>query len=75
MEITGIPPHTTLLAKIESLKCIMGYFKVYDTRSMKEVLKDKLGAREIGGPGFVQENLILSYLHEIITHNKVTTNH
>ena len=41
---------------------------------MKEVLKDKLGAREIGGPGFVQENLILSNLHEIITHKKVTTN-
>ena len=55
MGIAGIPPHTTLLAKIESLKCIIGYFKVSVTRYMKGLLKDDIYAREIGGPGIVQE--------------------
>ena len=41
---------------------------------MKGVLKDKLYAIDIGSPGIVQANLIISKLDEIITHNKVTTN-
>ena len=41
---------------------------------MKGILKDDIDAREIGGPGFVQANIILSNLDEIITHDKVTTN-
>ena len=62
--ITDIPPHTTLLAKIEILKCIIKDFKVFFTRDMKKVLKDNLDDREISGTGFVQENLILSKLDE-----------
>ena len=41
---------------------------------MKGVLKDKLDAREISGPGFVQANLFFPKFDEIITQNKVTTN-
>ena len=41
---------------------------------MKGVLKDKLYAIDIGSPGIVQANLIISKIDEIITHNKVTTN-
>ena len=41
---------------------------------MKVLLKDELNTRENGGTGFVQENIILSKLDEIITLNKVTTN-
>ena len=41
---------------------------------MKGVLKDKLNAVKINGLGFVQGNLILSKLDEIIIHNKVTKN-
>ena len=41
---------------------------------MKGVLKVEINSRDIGGRGFVQENIILSKLDEIITHNKVTTN-
>ena len=52
MDIPGLPPHTTIIAKTESLKFIIEYFKVSVTRYMKEVLKDKLDAREIDGPGF-----------------------
>ena len=74
MDITGITPHTTILAKIESLKCIIEDIKVSVTRDMKGVSKDGIDAREIGGTVFFQENLILSNLDEIITHNKVTTN-
>ena len=74
MDITVIPPHTTLLAKTESLKCIIEDYKVSVTRDMKGVLKDYLDAREIGGPGFVQENIYISSINEIITHIKVTTN-
>ena len=74
MEITGIPPHTTLVAQIEIIKCIIEYFKLSFTRDMKGLLKDTINARDIGGPVFVQKHLILSKLDEIITHNKVTTN-
>ena len=74
MDIPGIPPHTTLFSKIESLKCIIEYFKVFVTRDMKGVLKDEINTREIGGPDFFQVNWILSNLDEIITQNKVTTN-
>ena len=41
---------------------------------MKVILNDDIDSREIGGPGFVQANIILSNLDEIITHDKVTTN-
>ena len=41
---------------------------------MKGVLKYELITRDIGGRGFVQENIILSKLNEIITYNKFTTN-
>ena len=41
---------------------------------MRGVLKDELDDREIGMPGFVQENLIQSNIDEIINHNKVITN-
>ena len=41
---------------------------------MKGVLKVEINSRDIGGQGFVQENIILSKLDEIITHNEVTTN-
>ena len=41
---------------------------------MKGILKVEINARDIGGRGFVQENIILSKLDEIITHNNVTTN-
>ena len=75
MDITGIPLHTTLLAKMESLKCIIEGFKVSITRDMKGLLKDQLDAREIGGQGYVQSNLLVFKLNEIITQNKVTTNH
>ena len=74
MELTGIPPHTTLLSKTESLNCIIEYFKLYVTRDTKGVLKDKIDNREIRGPGFVQENLILSKIDENISQNLVTTN-
>ena len=74
MYITGISPHTTLLAKTESLKCIIEHFKGYITRDIKGVLKDELYAIDIGGPVFVQANLFFSKLDEIIAHNKVTTN-
>ena len=74
IDITGIPPKTTLLARIESLKCIIQYFKISITRDMKGVLKDEIDAREIGGPGFVQENIIFSKIDEIIPHNTITTN-
>ena len=33
-----------------------------------------MNAREIGGLSFVQANLILSKLDEIVTHNEITTN-
>ena len=62
MGITGIPPHTTLVDETESLKCIIGYFKVSVTRYMKGGLKDELSAREISGPVFVQANLFFSKL-------------
>ena len=39
---------------------------------MKVVLKDKIDVREIGGPGFVQANIIFPKLDEIITHDKFT---
>ena len=42
---------------------------------MKGVLKDYLNVRNINGLGFVQSNLILSKLDEIINHNKVISNH
>ena len=74
MYITGIPPHTTLIYEIESLQCIIQYFKVSITRDIKGLLKDNLDAREIGGLVFVQAKLIFSKLDEIITHNNVTTN-
>ena len=73
MDITGIPPHTTLIYEIESLQCIIQYFKVSITRDIKGLLKDNIDAREIVGMGFVQAKLIFSKLDEIITHNKVTT--
>ena len=57
MDITGIPPHTTLIAKIEILKCIIEDLKVSVTTDMKVVLKDNLNTREIGGMGFVQWNI------------------
>ena len=41
---------------------------------MKGVLKVEINSRDIGGQVFVQENIILSKLDEIITHNEVTTN-
>ena len=41
---------------------------------MKVVLKDKIDVREIGGPGFVQANIIFPKLDEIITHDKFTKN-
>ena len=72
MDITDIPPHTTLLSKIEILKCIIEDFKLSVTRDMKGLLKDEIYTRDIRGPGFVQENLFFSKLDEIITHNKVT---
>ena len=53
MDITVIPPRTTLVSKIERLKSIIEHFKVSFTRDMKEVLKYKLNVIEIGGPGFV----------------------
>ena len=53
MELTGIPPHTTLLSKTESLNCIIEYFKLYVTREIKGLLKDELNAREIDGKSFV----------------------
>ena len=74
MDITGIPPHTTLLAKIERLKCIIEYFKVSVTGDMKGGLKDYLNVRNINGLGFVQSNLSLSKLDETINHNKVISN-
>ena len=74
MQITGIPTHNTLFAKTESLKCIIEGFKVSVNREMKGLLKDELDTREIGGMVFIQENLILSKLDEIISQNKVTTN-
>ena len=74
IDITGIPPHTNLLAKNERLKCIIGDCTVSVTRDMKRVLKYEPEVREISEPGFIQTNLILSKLDEIITHNKVTTN-
>ena len=74
MDITGITPHTIVLYKTESLNCIIEDFKVSVTRDTKRVLKDELNARDIGRPVFVQANLILSKMDEIITHNKVTTN-
>ena len=40
---------------------------------MKGLLKDEIDAQDICGTGFVQENLILSKLDEIIIHNKVTS--
>ena len=73
MAITFIPPQTTLLANIESLKYIIEDFKVSVTREMKGLLKDDLDARDIVGPVFVQENLFFSNLDEIIAkyyHNK-----
>ena len=72
MDITVIPPHTTLVSKIERLKCIIEYFEASVTRDMKGLLKDELNARENGGPGFARNNLILSKLDEIITYNKFT---
>ena len=74
MDMTGIPPHTTLLANTENLKCIIEDFKWYVTRDTKGLLKDKIDDREKVGPGFVQEILILTKIDEIITYNKVTTN-
>ena len=62
MDISGIPPHTTLLAKIESLKCIIECFKVSVNRGMNGLLKDEINARDIGGTGFVQANLIFPIL-------------
>ena len=62
MDITSIPPHTTLLVKTESLKCIIQYFKVFITRDMKGVLKDELNAREIGWSGLFQANIIFTSL-------------
>ena len=74
MYIAGIHPHTTLIAKTQSIKFIIQNFKVSVPRNMKRVLKDELDARQIGGTDFVQANLTFSKLDEIITHNKVTTN-
>ena len=53
MDITGIPPHTTLLAEIESFKCIIEDFKLSVTRDIKVFLKYGIDSRDICGPGFV----------------------
>ena len=74
MYIPGITPHTTLLAKTASLKCIIEDFKLSVTRDMKGELKDEFDAREIGGPGFVHANIFVFKLDKIITHNKFKTN-
>ena len=49
MDIASIPPHNPLLARTESIKFIIEYFKVSVTRDMKGALKDELNVRDIGG--------------------------
>ena len=57
--ITNILPHTTVLAKTESLKCIIEGVKLSFTSDTKGVFKDELDAREICGTGFFQSNVVL----------------
>ena len=64
--ITGIPPHTTLLAKIKNLRLVITDQKVTLKEDIKVILKDELDTREVGGAGFVQSNPILSKLDNMM---------
>ena len=64
--ITGIPPHATLLAEIKDLRLVVTNLKVTLKEDIKYILKKKLDNRELGGAGFVQSNLILSKLNNMM---------
>ena len=51
--ITGISPHTTLLAEIESLTSIIEYLKKSLNSDIKKTLWEEFYARGFLGPGFV----------------------
>ena len=53
VKITGISPHTTLLAEIESLRIINKALKLSLNYYIKNNLREELDAREVGGPGFL----------------------
>ena len=59
---TGIPPYTTLLAKIESLRLVITNLKATLKVDIKDILKNELDTRRAGGAGFVLSNLILEKL-------------
>ena len=54
LEITGIPPHKTLLAEIESLRSIIEDFKISLNSDINNTLREQFYAREVGGPSFVK---------------------
>ena len=69
-EITGIPPHTSLLAQIERLKITVENLQNSIGTDLKNVLVSELDSREIGGAGLAQGSLILSKLDLIIEKTK-----
>jgi hypothetical protein len=72
IEITGIPPHTTLLAKIEGLRNMVSGIGASVTSEMKGALRDELDARKVGDSAFAQSSLILSKLDLLISKGEDT---
>ena len=66
IEIIGIPPHTTLLYKIEILKSIVYYLNVSFKKNINS-WKGELDTRGVVFPGCVQST-ILSNLYEFLAH-------
>ena len=64
--ITGIPPHTTLLAEMENLRAIIAGLQATLKNDLRDILKTELDTREVGGSGFVQSNLILSKIDDMM---------
>ena len=72
IEITGIPPHTTLLAEIEGLRKMVSGIGASIASEMKGALRDELDAREVGGTAFAQSSLILSKLDLLVKRGEDT---
>ena len=68
--ITRITPHTLLLAETESLRSIIEAFKISLNSDIRNTLREELDAREVGGPGFVQSNIILSNIDQLLIQNQ-----
>ena len=73
-DITGIPPHTTMLAEIAELRSLVlelkDELKSEVSSTIKTTITSELNAREVGGAGFVQSTLILQKIEELVEQNK-----